>query len=106
MARGIIPPHASVVVLAPWARAACHGPRTSRSRGDVVRGGDLSCEAETSWGVPLVGNWSEMLPTGRRLDVLQVWILTGSSVLLVLNLGLDTVNLGLHVVNGVGLPYV
>jgi hypothetical protein len=44
----------------------------------VVRGGDLSCEAETyharrrlvmrdgdlSEGIPLVGNWSEMLPTG------------------------------------------
>jgi hypothetical protein len=30
----------------------------------------------------------------------------GSSVFLVLNLGLDIVNLGLHVVNGVGLPCV
>jgi hypothetical protein len=43
----------------------------------VVRGGDLSCEAETSRGVPLVGNWSEMLPTGWRLDVLPVSVLTG-----------------------------
>jgi hypothetical protein len=25
---------------------------------------------------PLVGNWSEMLPTVRRLDVLLVWVLT------------------------------
>jgi hypothetical protein len=70
-------PRASVVVLAPWARAACHGPHTSRSRG-------RSCEAETFrarrrllGGIPLVGNWSEMPPTGRRLDVLLVWILTG-----------------------------
>jgi hypothetical protein len=47
--------------------------------------GDLSCEAETCrarrrlvGGIPLVGNWSEMLPTGRRLDVLPVWVLTGA----------------------------
>jgi hypothetical protein len=78
-----------------------------------VRGGDLSCEAETCRarrrlvvGILLVGNWSEMQPTSRRLDVLPMWVLTWSSVLLVLNLGLDIVNLGLHVVNGVGLPYV
>jgi hypothetical protein len=44
---------------------------------------DLSCEAETSRarqrllvGIPLVGNWSEMQPTGQRLDVLPVWVLT------------------------------
>jgi hypothetical protein len=84
MAQGIVPPRVSVVVLAPRARAACHGPRTSRSRGEVVRGSGWSCEAETSRarqrllvGIPLVGIWSEMLPTGRRLDVLQVWVLTG-----------------------------
>jgi hypothetical protein len=94
MARGIVPPRILVVVLAPQARAACHSPRTNRSRGELVRGGDLSCEAETSrarWrlvvrlsceaetcrGIPLVGNWSEMLPTSRRLDVLPVWVLTG-----------------------------
>jgi hypothetical protein len=40
-----------------------------------VRGGDLSCEAELVMGIPLVGNYSEMLPTGRRLDVLPVWVL-------------------------------
>jgi hypothetical protein len=57
-------------------------------------------------GIPLVGNWSEMQPTGQRLDVLPVWVLTAVLVLLVLNLGLDIVNLGLHVVNGVGLPCV
>jgi hypothetical protein len=28
-------------------------------------------------GVPLVGNWSQMQPTSRRLDVLPVWVLTG-----------------------------
>jgi hypothetical protein len=28
-------------------------------------------------GIPLVGNWSEMLPTGRKHDVLPVWVLTG-----------------------------
>jgi hypothetical protein len=37
----------------------------------LVRGGDLS------EGIPLVGNWSEMLPTSRKHDVLPVWVLTG-----------------------------
>jgi hypothetical protein len=36
-----------------------------------VQGGDYSEE------VPLVGNWSEMLPTGREQDVLPVMVLTG-----------------------------
>jgi hypothetical protein len=36
-----------------------------------VRGGDCSEE------VPLVGNWSEMLPTGREQNVLPVMVLTG-----------------------------
>jgi hypothetical protein len=66
------------------ARAACHGPHTSQSWREVVHRGDLSCEAEASrarrrllGGIPLVGNWSEMLPTGRRPDVLPVWVLIG-----------------------------
>jgi hypothetical protein len=42
-----------------------------------VGAGGRSCEAETYRGVPFVGNWSEMLPTGRRLDALPVWVLTG-----------------------------
>jgi hypothetical protein len=58
------------------AHVVCHGPRTSQSRSEVVRGGDFSCEAETFVGIPLVGNWLEMQPTGRRLDVLPVWVLT------------------------------
>jgi hypothetical protein len=73
MVWGIVPPRASVVVLAPWARAVCHGPRTSRSRGEVVRGGDLSCEAETCREDPScrklvrdAANWSE---TGRLASV-------------------------------------
>jgi hypothetical protein len=37
----------------------------------LVQGGDLS------EGIPLVGNWSEMLLTGRKHDVLPVWVLTG-----------------------------
>jgi hypothetical protein len=37
----------------------------------IVRGGNLSEE------VPLVGNWSEMLPTGREQDILPVKDLTG-----------------------------
>jgi hypothetical protein len=47
MARGIVPPRVMVEVLVPQARATCHGPHTSQSRGELVRGGDLSCEAET-----------------------------------------------------------
>jgi hypothetical protein len=50
----------------------------------VVRGGDLSCRAETSHarqrllkGIPLVGNLLEVLPTGQRPDVFPVWVLTG-----------------------------
>jgi hypothetical protein len=52
MAWGIVPLHVSVGVFAPQARVVCPGPRTSRSRGKVVRGGDFSCEAETSRGDP------------------------------------------------------
>jgi hypothetical protein len=61
------------------ARVVRLGPHTSR-------GLDLSCEAETcrarrrlvvrGGDFPLVGNWSEMQPTGRRLDVLPVRVLT------------------------------
>jgi hypothetical protein len=57
----------------------------------VVRGGDLSCKAETcratqrlvvrggncSEGVPLVVSWPEILPTGREQDVLPVMVLQG-----------------------------
>jgi hypothetical protein len=124
MARGIVPPRVTVETLFPQVRASCHGRRTSRSRGELARGGtchtrrrlvtqgrdlscgvetcrarqrlvtrgeDSSCKAETchagrrlvvrggdsSEGVPLVGNWSEMLPIGRKRDVLLVWVLTG-----------------------------
>jgi hypothetical protein len=73
MAREIVPPRASVVVLVPRARAACHGPRSSRSRGEVVRGGDFSCEAETCRGNPscreLVGDAANWLETGRLASV-------------------------------------
>jgi hypothetical protein len=65
------------------------GPRTSwgrtcrATRRLVMRGGELSCEVETCRArrrlivrIPLVVNWSEMQPTGQRLDVLPVWVLT------------------------------
>jgi hypothetical protein len=61
-----VPPHASVERLVPcvWA----HAPVGAEL---LMRGGDLLCEAETCRvrrrlvvGVPLVGNWSEMQPTG------------------------------------------
>jgi hypothetical protein len=97
MAWGIVP-HTSVVVLAPCAMGhapvgaggrsceekTCRARRRLVVRGEAVRGEDLSCEAEACRvrrrlvvGIPLVGNWSEMQPTGRRLDVLPVWVLTG-----------------------------
>jgi hypothetical protein len=48
-----------------------HGMETCRARRRlIVRGGNLSEE------VPLVGNWSEMLPTGREQDILPVKDLT------------------------------
>jgi hypothetical protein len=90
MARGIVPPRVSVVP-----RVMAHAPvgaggrsceaETSCARQRLaVRGGDFSCEAETCRvrrrllvGIPLVGNWLEMLPTGRRLEGLPVWVLTG-----------------------------
>jgi hypothetical protein len=64
----------------PSLRVRAHRP----VRADLVmRGGDFLCEVETCRvrqrlvvGVHLVGNWSEMQPTGRRLDVLPVWVLT------------------------------
>jgi hypothetical protein len=80
MARGIVPPRVSVVVLAPRVMAhvpvgagesSCEAETALARRRLVVRGGDLS------GGIPLVGNWSEMLQTGRRLGVLSVLVLTG-----------------------------
>jgi hypothetical protein len=56
-----VPPHTSVAMLEP-----CVWAHTPVGTGLVVRG-----EA-----FPLVGNWSEMQPTGQRLDVLPVWVLT------------------------------
>jgi hypothetical protein len=65
-------------------------PTPQSESGELVRGRVFSCEAETgrarrrlvrggdwSEGVPLVGNWSEMLPIGRERDVLPVRVLTG-----------------------------
>jgi hypothetical protein len=71
-----------------------------------VRGGDFSCEAQTGRGIPLVGNWSEMPPTGWKCDVLLVWVLTKVPSLPRLESWPYIVNLGLHVVDGVGLPSV
>jgi hypothetical protein len=58
-------------------------PTHKSEPGEVEQGRDFSCEAATSrarqrlvLGIPLVGNWSEVQPTGRRLDVLPVWVLT------------------------------
>jgi hypothetical protein len=55
-----VPPHALVAMSVPrvWARALV-------GAGLVMRGRDLSFEAKTSRArVPLVGNWSEVKPTG------------------------------------------
>jgi hypothetical protein len=72
MARGIVPPRVSVRALVPQARAACHGPCTSRSRGRsceaeasrarrrlLVRGGDLSGHPSCRELVGDTANWSE-----------------------------------------------
>jgi hypothetical protein len=47
MAWGVVPPCVIAKVFAPQARAAYHGPLTSQSRGELMRGGDLSSEAGT-----------------------------------------------------------
>jgi hypothetical protein len=67
-----------------WRTHQLEQGRARARRRLVVRGGDLSCEVETCRvrrrlvrGIPLVGNWSKMLPTGRRLDVLPVSVLIG-----------------------------
>jgi hypothetical protein len=66
MAWGTVPPHASVVVFASWAFALV-------GAGLVVRGGDLSCEAETCRGDPssgkLVGDAANWSKTGRLASV-------------------------------------
>jgi hypothetical protein len=91
MARGIGPPRVEVEAFALQTLTTCHGPRLSRSQGEQALGGDLSCEAENCRarqrlvvrggdlleGVPLAGNWSEMLPTSREHDILPVRVLTG-----------------------------
>jgi hypothetical protein len=86
MAWAIVPPHASGVVLAPWACVVRPGPthlsepdlsceaETSRvMRRLLVRGGDLSCEAETSRGDPssaeLVGDAANWPKTGCLASV-------------------------------------
>jgi hypothetical protein len=98
MAWGIVPPRASMAVLVScvWAHApvgaefavrggdlSCKAETSHARRRLVVQGVVLSCEAETSRarrrlvvGVPLARNWSKMQPTVQRLDVLPVWVLT------------------------------
>jgi hypothetical protein len=69
---------------------SCEAKTCRARRRLAVRGEDLSCEAETLsgqaktcrvrqrlvGGIPLVGNRSEMLPTGRKHVILPVWVLT------------------------------
>jgi hypothetical protein len=50
MTRGFVPPRASVVVL-----ALCVWAHVPAGAGLLVRGGDLSCEAETCRGDPSGG---------------------------------------------------
>jgi hypothetical protein len=83
-----------------WPTPQSESRETRAGRRLVVRGGDLSGE------VPLVGNWSEMLPTGWEHCVLPVRVLTRVLSPPRLEFGLDIVHLGLHVVNDVGLPCV
>jgi hypothetical protein len=51
--------------------SSCEDETCRARRRLAVRGGDLS------WGIPLVGNWSEIQPSGRNRDILPVWVLTG-----------------------------
>jgi hypothetical protein len=53
-----------------WPTPQSESGRARAGQRLVVRGGDLSRE------VPLVGNWSEMLPTHQEHDVLPVRVLT------------------------------
>jgi hypothetical protein len=66
------PLHASVVVLTPRACVVRLGPRASGA-GLLVRGGDLSCEAETCRGDPsggeLVGDAANWPKAGRLASV-------------------------------------
>jgi hypothetical protein len=68
MTWGIVPPHASVVVL-----ALCVWAHVPAGDGLVVRGGDFSCEAETCRGGPssgeLVGDAANWPKTGRLASV-------------------------------------
>jgi hypothetical protein len=91
MARGIGPPRVAVKALTSRGRTACRGPRLSWRRELLVRTSGLSWEAGTCSArrrlfvrggdrleeVPLVGNWSKMLPTGQEQDILPVIVLTG-----------------------------
>jgi hypothetical protein len=62
-----------VVRFASWSEA--ESARVNKQL--VVRGGDLSCEAENGRrGFPLVGNLSEKLSTSREQEVLPVMVLT------------------------------
>jgi hypothetical protein len=62
---------------------SCEAETSRERRRLLVRGGDFSCEAKTSRarrrlvvGGSSSGNWLEMHPTGRRLDVLLGRVLT------------------------------
>jgi hypothetical protein len=66
MARGIGPPRVMVEAFVPQARVACHGSRLSRSRGELARGGDLSCEAETCRVREILIGGGPFYGTGRR----------------------------------------
>jgi hypothetical protein len=84
MGRQLVPLHGTRNHSSTCRGGGARAPGLNRSREELVRGGDSSCEAETPrarqrlfGGIPLVGNWSKMLPTGRKYDVLPVWVLTG-----------------------------
>jgi hypothetical protein len=86
MAWGTGSPRVVVKTLAPRGRAACRGPRLSQSRtprqrllarGEAPRARRrlVVLVGDSSEGVPLVGNWSEMFSTVREQDVLPVRVL-------------------------------
>jgi hypothetical protein len=78
------PPRVVLEVFARRDRAMRYGLRLGRRRRLLVRTSNSSCKAGTRRarrrlieGVPLVGNWSEKLPTSREQDILPVMVLTG-----------------------------
>jgi hypothetical protein len=69
---------ASCCTCMTWRFVSPHACDARTVRLDPHTSRDWTCRARRRLvvGVPLMGNGSEMQPTGQRLDVLPVWVLT------------------------------